>query len=159
MSRADQRARLIVARNDRGHWGWEILVGTWPIVTRVSDNSFVYNSLVYNSFVSRRAAQAAGKVAMQRLVARLQDKRAFDRYSNLQRGTPALDRKVLLFVGKRIDRLLSAAARCHNAPLQCDLVRMAEWWMQEDPGQRRSVHSRGEIDAAREGNYLADKRS
>jgi hypothetical protein len=52
-------------------------------------------------------------------------------------------------VGKRIDQLLKAAARCHNVHLQCDLVRMAEWWMQEDPGRRGSAYAIGEVDGSR----------
>jgi hypothetical protein len=132
----DHKVRLVVTRNDRDYWGWEIFVGASPIAAEASDNPFV----------SKRAAQAAGKVAVQRLVVRQQDERAFDRFSNLQRGTSALDRKVCFFVGRRIDQLLKAAARCHNVHLQCDLVRMAESWMKEDPGRRASAHSVGEID-------------
>ena len=137
MSRADQRVRLLITKNAPRFWSWHIFVGTSPIAAGASDNSFV----------SKRDAQAAGKVAVRRFVARQQDQRALDRYSSLQRGTPALDRQVRFFVGKRIDRLLRAAARCQGVHLRGDLVRMAERWMQEEPGAK---YRPGEIDGERD---------
>jgi hypothetical protein len=50
-------------------------------------------------------------------------------------------------VGKRIDRLLRAAARCQGVHLRGDLVRMAERWMREEPGAR---YSPGKIDGKRD---------
>jgi hypothetical protein len=124
MFRAEQMVRLVVSRNDRHHWNWQIFMGVSPIAVGASDKPFV----------SKHAAQAAGKLAMRKLAARQQDQRAFDRYSKLQRGTPGLDRKIRFFVGKRIDRLLRAAAHCNDVYLQAEFVRMAECWMREEPG-------------------------
>jgi hypothetical protein len=136
MSDVKQRTRLVVARNERGCWDWHIFLGASPIAAAASDNSFI----------SKRTAQAAGSVAVQRLVARLQDEQAFDRYLSLQRGTPLLDRKARFFVGKRINRLLRAVVRCQDVLLRGDLVRMAERWTREAAGVQRPMHSPPEMD-------------
>jgi hypothetical protein len=138
MSDVEQRARLVVTRNERGCWDWQIFLGASVIAAVASDNSFI----------SKRTAQAAGAIAVQRLIARQRDERALDRYSRLRRGTPLLDRKARFFVGKRIDRLLRAVVQCRNALLRGDLVRMAERWMQEEAGARRPIYSPPELDQA-----------
>ncbi len=127
MSRADRRVYLIVTKSERDNWRWQVLVGNVPLSDCASDSCFI----------SRQAAQAAGRLARQRAIARQEDEWAFDKYSNLPRGTPGLDRKLHFFVCKRIDRLLRAAAICRNVDLRSDLVRMAGRWMRQQPDGRQ----------------------
>lgn len=121
MSRTDRKVRLVVTQSEHDSWYWQMFVGQLPLSDGASEDCFV----------SKQAAQAAGRLARQRIVARQENERAFDKYSSLPRGTPGLDRKLRFFVRKRIDRLLRAASLCRNVHLRSDLVQMAGRWMQE----------------------------